>query len=70
MFFACILNRPQHALNAAFAESAGHQQPVVVFQLRLVTLVDFVSAFQPLGLNPVHIQLEVVRQRAVNQRLF
>ena len=70
MLLARVLDRLQHAFNAAFAESAGHEQSVVLFQLRFITLIGFVRGFQTLGFNPIQFQLQVVRQRAVHQRLF
>src|SRR3984957_14268634 len=49
---ARVTNCEQHAFYAALAESSGDQNPVIAFQLRLVTLVT-VCAFQAFGLNPV-----------------
>src|SRR6516225_9233849 len=63
-----ISARDQHALDAALAESAWHKNSVITFELRLNALL--VRAFKALGFNPVQLQLQVVRKRAVNQRLF
>ena len=70
MLLARILNRSQHAFDAALAESAGDEQSVILFKLRFITLIVFVGRFQALGFDPIHFQLEVVRERAVHERLF
>ena len=62
LLFARILNRLQHALDAAFAEPSGDEQAVIAFQLRLVTLVRLVGGFETLRFDPVQFELEVVRQ--------
>ena len=65
--FASIADCHQHAFNATLAESAGHQDAVVILQLlvrcRRISL-------QPLGFDPVQVELQVVRQRAVDERLL
>src|SRR5271157_5515357 len=54
LVFARVLDSLQHALNAALAKAAGHQDSVSMLQLRLHTLV---LGFQPLGFDPIHVQL-------------
>src|SRR5580704_2757151 len=49
-----ITNRNQHALDAAFAKAAGHQNPVV---LRELIFGGLIAGFEPLGLNPVQVEL-------------
>src|SRR6202521_4245227 len=39
MLLARVLNRLQHAFDATLAESAGHEQSVVFFELRFITLI-------------------------------
>ena len=51
--------------DAALAESAGHEDAVVVFQF------PFQSAlFEALGFDPVDLDLDVVGDAAVQQRFF
>ena len=66
---ARVADGVQHALDAALAEAARHQDAVVVFELRLVIAIA-VFASKPFGFDPVQVQLQVVRQRAVHQRFF
>ena len=66
-FLASITNCNQHAFNAPLAEASGHENTVVVGQLFFVSAV---AGFQSFRLNPVHMQLQIVGQRAVDQRLF
>src|ERR1700675_4994245 len=46
MLLARVLNRLQHAFDATLAESAGHEQSVVFFELRFITLI---RSLQTLG---------------------
>src|SRR5580704_11536760 len=48
-----IANRNQHALDAAFAKAAGHQNPVVIRELIFAGLI---SSLEPLSLNPVQVE--------------
>ncbi len=60
---ASISDRDQHALNATLTEAPGNQNSVVIFQLRFVTLVARLKA---LSFDPIELQLQVVRQRAMD----
>ena len=57
----------QHAFDAALAEAAGHENAVEVFELRFVRCG---LGFEAFGFDPGHVQLQVVGQRAVDQRFF
>ena len=59
------LDGVNHALDAALAESARHQDAVVLFQLALQP-----ALLETLGLDPVDIHLHVMRDPAVQQRFF
>ena len=65
--FARITDRLQHAFNAAFAKSAGDKNAVIVPKLLCARALPFLQAF---GLNPVHMQFQIVCERAMHQRLF
>ena len=67
LLLAGVLNSFQHAFDAALAESAGNQDAVHVFQLRLHGLV---AGLETLGFDPVHVELEVVGERAMHQRFL
>src|SRR5215469_6082276 len=58
-----ITDRAQHAFNTALAKSPGHQNAVISLELRLIALV---AGFQPLGFDPIQLQLQVVRQCAMH----
>src|ERR1019366_1505344 len=70
MLLARVLDRLQHAFNAALTESTGHEQSVVVFQLCFVTLVGFVGSLQAFGFDPTYFQLQVMGQSAMYQRFL
>src|ERR1039457_5893554 len=55
----------QHAVDAALADASRHQYAVVAFELLFPTL-----AHHAFGIDPVNIDLQFVRQPAVQQRLL
>src|SRR5450759_3070463 len=59
------LDGVEHAIDAAFAEAAGHQEAVVILQLPLPAL-----ARHALGIDPVDVDLQLVRQAAMQQRFL
>ena len=59
-----ILDAAQHAGDSTLPKAAGNQDAVHLFELVLPRL-----AFQPLGLDPHHIHLDVVGDAPVSQRL-
>src|SRR6266446_5678627 len=61
---AGISDGDQHALNATLTEAPGNQNSVVIFQLRFVTLVTRLKA---LSFDPIELQFQVVRQRAMDE---
>src|SRR4030081_2270441 len=61
---ACELRRADFALRAALAEAAGHQNAVDVFEKRRGILV-----LEHLALDPVEIDLHLVGDAAMRQRL-
>src|ERR1039458_814155 len=63
--FARELDGVEHAVDAALAEAAGHQDAVVIFQLPLPILAS--HAF---GLDPIYVDLQLVRQAAMQQRFL
>ena len=67
---ARIANAVQHAGDAALPEASGNENAVIAFQLRFVGLVVFALRLQPLGFDPLQIELQVLRERAVYQRFF
>ena len=69
-FFAGIANGVQHAFDAALTEAAGDENAVEAFQLAFVAAVAGVAAFEALGFDPGDAELEVLRERAVNERFF
>jgi hypothetical protein len=62
---AGVANRDQHPFNAPLAKTARNQNSVVTFKLRIVAAV-LIADFQSLGLNPVQLELEIMRKRAVD----
>src|SRR5579863_3116321 len=62
-----IPNRNQHPLNPTFTKSPRHKNPVV---LRELILAGLISSLESLGLNPVQIQFQIVRQSPMHQRLL
>ena len=60
--FAGVADGVEHAFDAALAEAAGDEDAVEAGQLRLV-----VVRLQALGLDPGDLQLEIVRERAVDE---
>src|SRR3984885_6811947 len=68
LLLARIPDRLQHSFDSTLAEATRHQNSVIPFKLRLEA-VSFCS-FQALGLDPVDLQLQVVREGSVHQRLF
>ena len=67
LIFTRVLNALQHAFDAAFAEAARYQDSIDMFELGLHALIFLLQAF---GLDPVHVELQVVSQRAVHQRFL
>src|ERR1017187_5418939 len=65
LILAGVANSVQHAIDAALAETAGHQDAVVAFQLPFP-----VWPVHALGLDPVDAHLELMRQAAMRQGLF
>ena len=61
---SCEAGRRDLALGAALAEAAGHQDPVDPFQA-----VDRALGFEDLGIEPVHLDPDVVGDAAVGQGL-
>ena len=68
LVLARIADGLEHAFDAALAEAAGHEDAVVVFELRLVTARRLLS--RPSASIQFTMQFQVVRQRAVDQRFF
>ncbi len=64
MALARKLRRPDLSFGAALAEAAGHQDAVDVLQERRRVL-----AFEHLALDPVEIDLDLVGDAAMGQRL-
>src|SRR6202011_3499880 len=62
-----IANRNQHPLDTTLTKTAGHQDPVVIRELFLVSSI---SSFQPFRFDPVQVELQVMRQSPMNQSLF
>src|SRR5580700_11640972 len=58
-----VANRDQHPFNSALAKTARNQQPVITFELRFDAAL--VASLEALGLNPVQLKLQIVRQRTV-----
>src|SRR5579864_396121 len=58
LLFTRIPNRLQHAFDSAFAEATWHENSVIIAKLLFTRLL---SGFQPLGLDPIYVQLKVVR---------
>jgi hypothetical protein len=70
---ARVANRVQHAFDTALAEAARNEDAVEALQAATHTrcrLALGVLGLQPLGLDPGHAQLQVVRERAMHQRLL
>src|SRR5216684_2785516 len=67
LFLPGITDSDQHPLDTAFAKTTRDENSVVTFELSVAGLV---ASLQPLSLNPIHLQLKIVRQRAVYQRLL
>ena len=65
---ARVADRHQHAFDAALAEAARHQDAVVVVAVVRRRLLS--PASSPSASIQFTLQLQVVRQRAVHQRLF
>src|ERR1035437_7876162 len=59
------LDGVEHAIDAAFAEAAGNQDAVVILQLPLPALTR-----HALGIDPVDVDLQLVRQAAMQQRFL
>src|SRR3984957_12952443 len=59
---AGIANGVQHPIDAALAEAAGHQNAIVTFELMFP-----IGAMYALGLNPMNVDLQLVRGGAVQQ---
>ena len=64
---ARVSNRDQHSLDSALPKPTRHQDSVVVLQLLFVLRV---GSLEPLRFNPVHLQFQIVRQRAMYQRFL
>src|SRR5262249_34283672 len=60
-----VADRIEHAIDAALAEPARHQDAVERFELALPLI-----AGHTLGFNPVDVHLQLMRQTAVQQRFF
>src|ERR1700730_15139614 len=58
LLFSRISDRLEHALDTALSESSRYQQAVVTVKL---FLTGTFAGFQALGLNPIHVQLQIVR---------
>ena len=67
LLLAGIADGVQHALDAALAKAAGHQDPIESLQLRLITPVLGSFRLQPLGLDPGNIEFQVVSDGSVGQ---
>src|ERR1039458_5152112 len=65
LILAGVANSVQHAIDAALAETAGHQDAVVAFQLPFP-----VGPVHALGLDSVDAHLELMRQAPMQQGLF
>src|ERR1019366_6039919 len=62
---ARVADGVDHAVDAALAEAPRHQDAVVAFELLFPAL-----AHHAFGIDPVYIDLQLVRQPAVQQRLL
>ena len=65
LFHARVLDRVDHAFDAAPAESAGHENPVEVFQFAFEA-----ALFETLGLDPVNVDFDVVGDAAMQERFL
>src|SRR5579884_698233 len=67
LLFAREADRVQHAGDAPLAEAARDEDAVVILELGFVGLI---RRLQPLRLDPIHLQFQVVGEGAVNQRFL
>ncbi len=76
--FARVADGVQHAFDAALAEAAGDEDAVEACELRFVVAVrlaggvvdGWVVRLQAFGFDPGDLELEVVRERAVDERFL
>src|SRR6185312_767406 len=66
LLLARVADRVQHAFDTALAEAAGHEDAVKAFELDFIVAIT-IFALKPLGLYPCEVELEIVRDRAMNQ---
>src|SRR3954454_5028345 len=67
-FLASVADRVQHAFDATLPESTRNEDAVVIFELRFVLAAVF--CFDALCFYPGDAQLQIVRERTVDQRFL
>src|SRR5579884_964706 len=65
LVFARIADGVQHTFDPAFAKSSGNENAVKAFELLFV-----VRPFKSFGLDPCNAQLQIMCERAVDERFF